>query len=88
MKNKYSIIRFILATLTTILAISVLIGYSDNKVIMPCMLTCLGIIQVFDGLHFYKNNKKSTRVMLILSGILLFGVVIFEVVNVNILALY
>lgn len=87
MKNKYSIIRFILGALTIILAISVLIGYSNSKVTIPCMLTCLGVIEVFDGLHFYKN-KKSTRVMLILSGIFLFGVVIFEVVNVNILALY
>ncbi|WP_207725658.1 hypothetical protein [Clostridium sp. DJ247] len=76
MKSKNSIIRFILGVLIIILAISVLMGNADSKVIMPYMLTCLGIFQIFNGLYFYKKEKKSDGILLILSSIFIFGVVI------------
>ncbi|APM39754.1 hypothetical protein [Clostridium kluyveri] len=76
MKSKYTIIRFILAIVTIILTISILIGNVNSKVIMPYMLTCLGIFQVFNGLHFYKEGKKADGILLILLSIFIFGVVI------------
>jgi hypothetical protein len=76
LKNKYTIIRLILGVLILILTINVLIGNVDSKVIMPYMLTCLGIFQIFNGLHFYNQCKKPDGILLILSSIFIFGVVI------------
>ncbi|WP_368491128.1 hypothetical protein [Clostridium sp. BJN0013] len=79
MKSKYSInsiIRFILGILVIILSISILIGNSNAKVIMISMLICLGIFQIFNGIHFYKQNKKSDGVLLILSSIFIFAVIL------------
>jgi len=79
LKSKYSInsiIRFILGILVIILSISILIGNSNAKVIMISMLICLGIFQIFNGIHFYKQNKKSDGVLLILSSIFIFAVIL------------
>jgi hypothetical protein len=72
----FSIVRFILGILIIILSISIFIGSIDSRIVMTYMLTCLGAFQIFNGLHFYKQGKKSDGILLILCSIFIFGVVI------------
>ncbi|UZQ49992.1 hypothetical protein [Clostridium kluyveri] len=58
MKRNFSIVRFIFGILIIILSISIFIGKIDGRIVMPYMLTCLGIFQIFNGLHFYNQGKK------------------------------
>lgn len=76
MKNKCSIIRFILGILIIILSISILIDNTNTKVTMTFMLICLGIFQILNGIHSYKQNKKSDGILLILSSIFIFAVIL------------
>ncbi|MFL0196021.1 hypothetical protein ACJDU8_10655 [Clostridium sp. WILCCON 0269] len=79
MKSKYSIVRFIFGILTIVLSISALISYTHRKVIMPYVLTSLGVFQIFNGIHFYRKNKKSEGILTILSSAFIFVVVIIIV---------
>ena len=76
MKIKYSIIIFILRILMIILAISVLIFSNYGNVILLYILICLEVFQIFNGLYFYKQDKKSDGMIAILSSIFILGVVI------------
>lgn len=80
LKNKYSIIRFIFGILTIILCIIALIYSStyrpNTQVLMNFMFICLGIFQILNGIHFYKQNKKSHGILLILSGMFIFSVIV------------
>lgn len=80
MKSNYSIVRFIFGIFTLILCIIVFIynnTYRPNaQVLMNFILICLGIFQILNGIHFYKQNKKSDGFLLILSGIFVFAVTI------------
>lgn len=80
MKSKYSIIRFIFGMLTLILCIIALIysnTYRPNtQVLMNFMFICLGIFQILNGIYFYKQNKKSDGILLILVGIFIFAVIV------------
>ncbi|PRR79676.1 hypothetical protein CLLU_34570 [Clostridium luticellarii] len=80
MKSKYSIIRFIFGMLTLILCIIILIysnTYRPNtQVLMNFMFICLGIFQILNGIHFYKQGKKSDGILLILVGIFIFAVIV------------
>jgi len=62
--------------MTLILVIIVLIGNVNSKVIMPWMMACLGIFQIFNGLYFYEDNKKIDGTLSILVGIFIFGILI------------
>jgi uncharacterized membrane protein len=75
LKNKYSIIRFILGILVIILSISILIDANNTKIIIPFILICLGIFQFFNGLYFYKQNKKLDGLLIFLSSIFIFAIV-------------
>lgn len=74
MKRKYLIIRFIFATLIIILGIGTLIGVFDNNIVMPYWFICLGVFQIFSGVDFYKRDKKSSGILLILFSIFILGV--------------
>lgn len=80
MKSKYSIIRFIFGILIIILCIIVFVynnTYRTNaQVIINFMFICLGIFQILNGIHFYKQNKKSDGILLILLGIFIFAVIV------------
>jgi uncharacterized membrane protein len=80
LKSKYSIIRFIFGMLTLILCIIILIysnTYRPNtQVLMNFMFICLGIFQILNGIHFYKQGKKSDGILLILVGIFIFAVIV------------
>lgn len=43
---------------------------------MNFMFICLGIFQILNGIHFYKQNKKSDGILLILLGIFIFAVIV------------
>ena len=76
MKSKYSFFSLIIVLLIAGLSIIALIGGTDNKVILPYMLGCLGCFQVFTGLHFYKLDRKSDGILLIISSLFIFAVLI------------
>jgi uncharacterized membrane protein len=66
--------------LTLILCIIILIysnTYRPNtQVLMNFMFICLGIFQILNGIHFYKQGKKSDGILLILVGIFIFAVIV------------
>ncbi|GIM29856.1 hypothetical protein CPJCM30710_25220 [Clostridium polyendosporum] len=76
MKRKFSLIKIILAIAIIILCICAAIGYVDSKVLMPYLLTSLGIIQIYNGVHFYKEDRKTEGILAILSSVFILGVVI------------
>jgi hypothetical protein len=76
LKGKFSIVRFITGILIIILAISIFIGNVDSKIVMPYMLTSLGVFQIFNGLHLYKQEREADGIIVIVSSIFIFGVVI------------
>jgi len=76
LKSKYSFLSLIIVVLIICLSIIALIGGTDIKVIMPYMLGCLGLFQIFTGLHFYKQDRKSDGILLIISSIFIFAVLV------------
>lgn len=76
---KYSMVRFIFGILTIVLSISALISYTNRKVIMPYMFISLGVFEIFNGVHFYKQDKKSSGIITILSSVFILIVVIIIV---------
>lgn len=80
MKSKYSIIRFIFGILTIILCIVAFIYSStyrpNTQVLMNFMFICLGFFQILNGIYFYKQNKKSDGILLILLGVSIFAVIV------------
>ncbi|ERI92285.1 hypothetical protein HMPREF1982_02542 [Clostridiales bacterium oral taxon 876 str. F0540] len=73
------VIRTILTIIIIILAIIVLIGNFDIRVLIPYLFTCIGILQIFNGIHFYKQGKKTDGLLLFLMGIFILGLV-FKIV--------
>lgn len=76
MKSKYSVISLIIGVLVIVLSIVALTGGTDSEVIMPYMLGCLGFFQIFTGLHFYRLDRKSDGILLIISSIFIFAVLV------------
>ncbi|MDV3427533.1 MAG: hypothetical protein LIR50_10920 [Bacillota bacterium] len=76
MKRKVSLIKIILAIVIIILCICSLIGYADSKVLIPYILTFLGIIQIYNGVHLYEEDRKTEGILAIISSVFIFGVVI------------
>ena len=75
MKSKYSMMSLILGILTVVLSILGLMS-SNINVIMPYMLACLGLFQIFTGLHFYRRDRKSDGIILIISSAFIFAVLV------------
>jgi hypothetical protein len=49
---------------------------TDSKTMILYLLGCLAIFQFFNGLYFYRQNRKSDGILLIVSGIFILGVVV------------
>jgi heme/copper-type cytochrome/quinol oxidase subunit 4 len=75
------IIRDILTIITVILAVIILIGNIDRRMIMPYMFTCIGIQLIFNGMHFYKQGKKTDGILLFLTSIFIWVVVVILVIS-------
>lgn len=84
MKSRYSIISFIFAILTMILAISSLMGNFNINVIIY-MLICMSFFQLFNGLYYFEQDKKRDGILWILSSIVCLGAVISAVINIVLL---
>lgn len=76
MKNKFALTRFIFGILTIILSAGVLLGKFDIKIVMPHMMICIGGFLLFNGLYFYKRNKKPDGMVLITGSIFVFVLLI------------
>lgn len=76
MKRKVSLIKIILVIVIIILCIFSIIGYVNSKVLVPYILTFLGIIQIYNGIHFYREDRKTDGILAIISSVFIFGVVI------------
>lgn len=71
MKRKHSSISLILGLSIIGMCVFLLIGGSTS-VVIPVMLTALGLYQIFNGVHFYKLDRKSDGILLISAGIFIF----------------
>ncbi len=75
MKSKFSMISLVLGLSIIALCVIVLAGGS-SAFAMPFMLTCLGLYQIFNGVHFYRLDRKSDGILLISAGIFIFIVAV------------
>ena len=75
------IFRNVLALAVIILSLIVLITEgSISKSIIPFMLISLGILNIFNGINLYKENKKFYSIMMFLVGLFVIIVSIFRFV--------
>lgn len=72
MKSKHSLISLVLGIVIIGLSVIVLVGKGSGGFLMPLMLICLGLFQIFNGVHFYKLDKKSDGILLISAGVFIF----------------
>lgn len=70
LKIKYRKTLLLFKTLIILLGIIILLNNNHyGKTILPYMFMCLSILQIINGLNFYKKNLKLYGVMSILCGI-------------------
>ncbi len=75
------IFRNVLALAVIILAVIVLITEgSISESVIPFMLISLGILNIFNGIDLYKENKKFYSIMMFLVGLFVIIVSIFRFV--------
>lgn len=67
------IVRTIITLIAGVLAIIMLTSndHSQNDEVMPYMLFCLVIMQIFDGVDYYKKGKKIQSILWFLLAILI-----------------
>lgn len=75
------VIRTILTVIIIVLAVTVLTGNFDIRAIIPYLFTCIGVLQVFNGIHFYKQGKKADGLLIFLTSIFILGVVVKIVIE-------
>lgn len=78
MKNKFLLIRIILGVLVIILSIFTFLGIGNTRIMMASILMLLGLLQLFNGLHFLSKNSegKGYGVFLIVSAVVIFCIAI------------
>jgi hypothetical protein len=73
-----NIVRAIIAVIVLVLATIILTSndYSKSNTIMPYMLICLGVLQVLNGMEFFKHDKKIQSILMFIFSIFIFGFVV------------
>ena len=67
------IIRTILTIIIIVLAAIVSLGNFDIRAIIPYLFCCIGILQIINGIHFYKKGKKTDAILFFLTSIFILG---------------
>jgi len=66
-------IRIIIPIIILILSV---LAYTTKHFLIPYLLIGFGITSVFDAVNFYKQNKKVSGIIILLSGLPLFIIAI------------
>ncbi len=61
-----------------VLAIGILMNddYSKNSDIIPYMLTCMGIVQILNGMDYYKQHKIKQSILMFSFGIFILAFIV------------
>lgn len=73
-------IKIILSIITILMSVLGLMGVIAFNISLPIALMSLAIINVLNGIAFYKVGDKKNSTLLLVSGVFLFAVVAYNVI--------